>query len=80
MGSLKVWPNPTNGILNIQMSDSNSPANDIKVFDVFGKLVDMLGVCDAPQQSAQIDLSRHPDGVYFVQTGDGAVTKVVVSR
>jgi hypothetical protein len=34
----------------------------------------------SPLQTMQIDLSHYPDGVYFVQTGNGAVTKVVVQR
>ena len=78
-GYLQVWPNPTNGILNIQMSDPDSQANGIQIYDVYGKLVDVV-VGANNDSSAQIDLSRHPDGVYFVQTGSGAVTKVVVAR
>ena len=78
-GHLQVWPNPTNGILNIQMPDSDSQANGIQVYDVYGKLMDVV-VGANNDSPAQIDLSRHPDGVYFVQTGDGAVTKVVVAR
>ena len=81
-GQLRVWPNPTNGILNIQMPDSDSQANGIQVYDVYGKLVDVVVGAnnDSPTQTAQIDLSRYTDGVYFVQEGDGAVTKVVVAR
>lgn len=78
-GYLQVWPNPTNGILNIQNADPD--ASGIQVFDVYGKLVDVveMGRATSPQ-TAQIDLSRYPDGIYFVQTGNGAVTKVVVQR
>ena len=81
-GCLQVWPNPTNGVLNIQMPDSDSPAKDIQVFDVYGKLVDVVvGANDySPLQTTKIDMSRFPDGVYFVQAGSSAVTKVVVSR
>ena len=64
------------------MSDGDTPANDIQVFDVYGKLVEvMVGTNDySPLQTVQIDLSRYADGVYFVQAGSGAVTKVVVRR
>ena len=78
-GHLQVWPNPTNGIINIQISDNDSPANGIQVFDVYGKLVDVLSVFDMPLQTVQIDLSRYPDGIYFVKAGN-AVTKVSVAR
>lgn len=80
-GHLQVWPNPTNGTLNIQIPDSDSPVNDIQIYDVFGKLVDVvIGANDyLPLQTTQIDMSRFPDGVYFVQAGN-AVTKVVMAR
>ena len=79
-GYLQVWPNPTNGILNIQTTDQEFP--EIQIFDVNGKLVDvMVGSNNySTLQTMQIDLSHYPDGVYFVQTGNGAVTKVVVQR
>lgn len=71
---LQVWPNPTDGILYIQTPDSQSSNPVIRVYDVYGKIVGVPGVCDSPRQ---IDLSRLPDGIYFVQIVDGAVTKVV---
>ena len=78
---LVYYPNPTTGILNVQF-DSESPTTEIRVFDVYGKLVDVVtGTNDySPLQTMQIDLSRHPDGVYFVQAGNGKVAKVVLAR
>ena len=89
-GQLQVWPNPTNGIINIQIQNSDS--QEIGVFDVYGKMVDVIVGTNnvganrvgtnnySPLQTAQIDLSRFPDGVYFVREGNGAVTKVVLER
>ena len=81
-GQLQVWPNPTNGSLNILFTNHNSPVNEIKVYDVFGKLMNVVVETNnySPLQTVQIDLSRYSDGVYFVQAGNGAVTKVVVAR
>ena len=77
-GQLQVWPNPTNGSLHIQSTNHNSPITVIKVYDVYGKMIDVVGTNDCSLlQTAQIDLSRYPGGVYFVQTCDGSVTKVV---
>jgi len=76
-----IYPNPTTGTLNVQLSNYDSPNNEIKVLDMYGKLLDV--VVDAndysPVQTLQVDLSRYPDGIYFVQAGT-AVTKVVVAR
>ena len=80
-GQLKVWPNPTKSILNIQTTNHNSPITDVHVYDVYGKLVDaVVGVNNySPLQTAQIDMSGFPDGIYFVHVGN-VVTKVVVAR
>ena len=81
-GQLQVWPNHTDGILHIQTSDSHSSNLEIRVYDVYGKMIDVIVGAnnDSPLQTLQIDLVRYPGGVYFVQAGDGAVTKVVVTR
>ena len=78
-GQLQVWPNPSNGIFNIQITDVESP--EICVFDVYGKMVDVVETTSTSSlQTAQIDLSRYCDGVYFVREGNGAVTKVVIQH
>ena len=78
---LRVWPNPTNGVFNIQISDSGSSSKEIKVFDVYGRMVDVRKtMCTSSSETVQIDLSHHPDGIYFVQAGNGATTKVVLKR
>ena len=66
--SMTVYPNPTNGIVNVQFTDNNSPITQIHVLDIYGKL---LGVVEtqnfASLQTAQIDLSRYANGVYFIK-------------
>ena len=78
-GHLQVWPNPTSSVVNIQIADSDSP--EIQVFDMYGKLVDVVEtMCTSSTQTVQIDLSRFPNGVYFLRRGNGAVAKVVLER
>lgn len=80
-GHLVYYPNPTTGILNVQF-DSDSPITEVRVFDIYGKLVDVIvGENNhSPLQSVQIDLSRHSNGVYFVQNPNGTVAKVVLAH
>jgi hypothetical protein len=77
-----IYPNPNTGTLNVQLSNYDSPNNEIKVLDMYGKLLDV--VVDAndysPVQTLQVDLSRYPDGVYFVQTPNSTVKKVLLAR
>ena len=57
---------------------------EIQVLDVYGRLLDVVGISDARSaslQAVQIDLSRYATGVYFVRWVNGgkvmAVRKVV---
>ena len=82
--SMTVYPNPTNGIVNVQCTMYNVQVGTMEyhVFDAYGKLVDVVETrCTTSLQTAQIDLSGFANGVYFVKAvADGnvvAVRKVV---
>jgi len=83
--SMTVYPNPTNGIVNVQCTMNNVQVGTMEyhVFDAYGKLVDVveMNTHGSSAQTAQIDLSGFAAGVYFVKAvADGnlvAVRKVV---
>lgn len=77
-----IYPNPTKGIFCVQLSNCDSPDIEIQVFDMYGKLVSVgIGANNySPLQTMRIDLSRHPNGVYFVREQSGAMAKVLVAR
>ncbi|MCR4738303.1 MAG: C10 family peptidase [Bacteroidales bacterium] len=79
----KVYPNPTNGIVNVQFTNHNSPITQIQVFDIYGKLVGVVETLRATSlqtgtsAQTQIDLSRYANGVYFIKVvADGNVIGV----
>ena len=89
---LKVYPNPTSGIVNVQCTMNNVQAEtfEIRLYDAYGRLLDVVETLratslqmDARGSSVQtqIDLSRYANGIYFVKAvADGetiAVRKVV---
>lgn len=77
----QIWPNPTDGILHIQTSGPQLSHPEIRIYDVNGKILDVVETFyGASLQTAQIDLSRFPDGTYFLQAENGVRTKVVVKR
>ncbi|MEM9886768.1 MAG: T9SS type A sorting domain-containing protein [Bacteroidota bacterium] len=63
--AFQIFPNPTNGILNITSID-NQAIENIGVFDVNGRLV--LTIDNA---SPQVDLSTLPNGIYALQIRAG---------
>ena len=79
-GTFTVYPNPTNGIVNVRLDGNGTTWNaaEIQVFDVFGRLLRTVETCHgASLQTTQIDLSSYAPGVYLIQlAGDGRVIGV----
>jgi predicted phosphoadenosine phosphosulfate sulfurtransferase len=74
----KVYPNPTAGVVNVQITNHNSPITEFHVYDAFGKLI---RVVDA--QTSQIDLSHYAAGTYFVKAvanGNVVAVKKVIKN
>jgi len=78
-----VYPNPANGIFNVELiSESNNPVN-IKVINVAGTLVYNLdNIVVSGTRTEKVDISNFADGNYtVVVTGKGiSSTKKVVLR
>lgn len=68
---LKLWPNPTNGLVSIEVEN----ATDVSVMDVQGRVVSQH---ELQAGTSQLDLRHLPAGIYFVKEQSGATMKVVV--
>ncbi len=64
----KIFPNPTNGFINISAIETDLPT---QVFDVKGVLLQ-----DFSTTPNQIDLTELPSGFYFLKIGE-QVTKII---
>ena len=81
----RVYPNPTYNIVNVQITNHHSTITEIHLVDAYGRLLRSTHVVETQNftslQTAQIDLSRYANGVYFVKAvADGetvAVRKIV---
>ncbi len=60
---LKVYPNPTLGILNIEFSSS---ILSLQVFNLLGEIISDVSVADK-QKLLKIDISGNAPGVYFIR-------------
>ncbi|TAL61042.1 MAG: T9SS type A sorting domain-containing protein [Bacteroidetes bacterium] len=84
--SIKIYPNPSGGIFNVQMANSAmSPL--IEVYNLFGEKVNKIPVLDqlmSSRKSFVFDLSFESDGMYFVkasdQNGNSVVEKIIIQK
>lgn len=81
--AISLFPNPTNGELNMNVNFENSQDLNIVVYNGIGEVIHIIDRKDVVTASYQIDLSQEAEGVYFVRfdTDLGRLTKsVVVTR
>lgn len=79
--SLSIYPNPSNGMTNVEVNLENAAPLSVKVFDVAGKelLFENYGVMAAGNQRMQFDVSDFANGIYYVnlQIGEEVITKKI---
>jgi len=83
--NMTVYPNPTTGIVNMQIIHHDSPITELFVYNANGKLVNTVHTQSSTSpQTVQIDLSGLSNGIYFVKAIANsrvvAIRKVVVVR
>jgi PKD repeat protein len=77
---LKVYPNPTNGMLNIAYADGNSKTCTVRLFDLAGQIVFTETVSQFKGiYQKEISLSGLANGMYYVQiiTENGITNKKI---
>lgn len=81
-GVVKYYPNPTNGILNIELTESiRREAKIINITNAAGVVVNQLKSGSLVNSLVQIDFSKYPRGVYFIQlktTTTNSVQRIVL--
>lgn len=81
-----VYPNPSNGIFTISMKNEKLKMKNIEVFNVLGEQVysNNYQLLANSHQPITIDLSGHPNGIYFLKAvtedGETLTQKVSVIR
>lgn len=76
--ALDVHPNPTSGLVNLDVMLQEDQNVDVSVYDLSGKVVyTSHESIAAGGQSLTLDLTALPSGVYFAEMKSIAESKVV---
>jgi hypothetical protein len=73
--NIKIYPNPSSGLFNLEILGSKNSTYQIKVFDVIGSIVYTKNIKGIQEIKEQIDISNKAKGIYFlsVESDNGAV-------
>ena len=63
---LNVYPNPTAGKFSIVVKEQENQY-DVNIYNLMGEMVFHWESADQGTSSLEVDLSKRPDGVYFVE-------------
>jgi hypothetical protein len=81
-GKMTIYPNPSNGIVNLQFNDI--PVSNIDVVNVLGQVVKSVKVnANSSENSKSIDLSGEANGVYIINVSTNETSsnyKVVLDK
>jgi len=81
-GSLNVYPNPTAGLLNIDLKLPSEEDVEIMVFNALGQLVSQTNEANVLEGSYKLNMSAMAKGIYHIQVVGGGETlsKKVILR
>ncbi len=71
--TVRVWPNPTSGIVHVE---GDQPLGTVAVYDMYGRVLQKFSVLR--QQTAEIDISRFPAGIYLLRIAGSVASKIVL--
>ena len=75
--AMSIYPNPNEGLFELQIHDAQHNQNHIKLYNVLGKLV--YSQTKLPKKST-IDISKHRSGIYVLVVNDQHTRKIVLSN
>lgn len=70
-----VYPNPTDGVVNINLIESPSRDNEVMITDVNGKLLLRRSLVNPETGIMDLDISELPKGMYIVKVRSGEIFK-----
>lgn len=77
---ISIYPNPSEGIFNIDFKGYDENKFDITIYNALGQLIHKASV--TPQNTNQIDLTSFGTGSYFItlQNANETINKIVVKK
>ncbi|MDP3928232.1 MAG: DUF5011 domain-containing protein, partial [Bacteroidota bacterium] len=78
-GLVSVYPNPSNGRINIRLAAEQKENVQVSIYDMLGKLVQQTEIKGNNLHANELELNNQPKGFYLIriQTGEKISTKKI---
>ena len=73
---MKIYPNPSNGLVNISLNTTYEGDQTIRILDLSGRTITEVRFTKAQNQVFQMDLSDLPDGLYLIEYSNANILNV----
>ena len=75
-----VYPNPCNGIFNIQILNNEFEYSSMQISNMQGQIIWQKELSNSINHTENIDISNFSKGIYFlkISTGEKIVTKKII--
>lgn len=75
--TIKVFPNPVNGHINIQFDPGLFKMTNVRIFDINGREINNISLLTTPNATLEANVSRLSPGIYLIQleAANGIVNK-----
>jgi len=81
--NIMVFPNPSNGIIQIILSGFKGQRSELRIMDVIGNVVLRETLNDLDERNSKtFDLSKFPSGLYYVKLQSdnySAIRKIIIN-
>lgn len=76
--NLSVYPNPGNGLYNLQLSGLKPGTEMIKIVNILGETIMDQSIKVNDSMNCTLNLEELPDGIYFLKIGD--ITRKIIKE
>jgi hypothetical protein len=75
-GMISIYPNPSNGKINLRLASIQNENVKILIYDMLGKVIEGMEINSNNLQANELDLSAQPKGIYLIKVQTSKKTSV----
>jgi hypothetical protein len=73
---ISIYPNPSNGKINLRLASIQNENVKILIYDMLGKVIEGMEINSNNLQANELDLSAQPKGIYLIKVQTSKKTSV----